>query len=250
MNTNLPEIYENMPRKELYLANIAGQEGVPYPEYPVSRVEAYLDAIAEQTGVTKEQLTQILAALPNKADLLGGKVPLNQLPDFVVADVVKVETYADLPAQGDSGKVYFVENDPDSTKNGAYKWIGDGYFKYTNEQNYYNVSILDADYTMGELYNAVDDINTQGQHVLFDLHQFVGDAYVCLIHFMSGSKCIIFDMLNLKAYGIGQTYEDTDLVSEYIESAVLDLTKITHETWTFTLEDDTEITKEVVLMEA
>lgn len=198
----------------------------------------------------------ILGILPLKADLVNNKVPLSQLPDFVVAQVITVQTYADLPATGDSGYVYNVVNDSDTSKNGAYKWIGTGYFKYTNEQNYYSVSIIGEGYTMGQLETAVNNINLAGQHVFFDLHNFATDAYVCLVHFTTGSHCVINDLINEKVYGIGATYTSEQTVANYVSGSVkdlkttLDASAVSHETWTLTASDGTTTTKEVVLWQS
>lgn len=256
---------------EKYLNMILTDEG-EIPDYPNTRIEKYLYAIMlngigksikgyyydgqfyadiDHTQLITPQAGKIYydlggggylfyngSSFGRKADLLpDGKVPLSQLPDFVVADVVEVQTYADLPTTGDSGKVYNVKNDPDSSKNGAYKWIGDQYFKYTNEQNYYNVSIVNSNYTMGQLHEAVDDINLQGQHVLFDLHNFASEAYVCTIHFYTSGTdnyCEIFDILNQKV--VRGAFEDTDLVSDFCETMykLLDSSKLVTMTATLT----------------
>lgn len=191
----------------------------------------------------KESISQLEE---EKADLVEGKVPLSQLPDFVVADVVTVDTYADLPVTGDAKMVYNVTADPDESKNGAYKWIGTGYFKYTNEQNYYNVSIVGDTYTMGQLKETVDNINLAGQHVLFDLSAFIDNGYVCTVLFKDSTHCVIYSILNGTAYGVGKTFASTDLVSDYVDDGELDLFALHPETWTFDV-NGTDVSKVVTL---
>ena len=50
-----------------------------------------------------------------------GRVPSSQLPSYV-DDVIEVVTFAALPFQGESGKIYITRND-----NKTYRWSGDGY---------------------------------------------------------------------------------------------------------------------------
>lgn len=57
----------------------------------------------------------------SKADLVGGKVPSEQLPSYV-DDVVEVEDFASLPITGESGKIYITIND-----NTSYRWGGSVY---------------------------------------------------------------------------------------------------------------------------
>ena len=50
-----------------------------------------------------------------------GKVPSEQLPSYV-DDVIEVEEYAHLPAEGESGKIYVTVDDGNS-----YRWTGTTY---------------------------------------------------------------------------------------------------------------------------
>lgn len=60
-------------------------------------------------------------ALTNKADLVAGKIPTNQLPSFV-DDVVEAATLELLPVTGETGKIYVTTSD-----NVTYRWSGSGY---------------------------------------------------------------------------------------------------------------------------
>jgi len=57
----------------------------------------------------------------NKADLIGGKVPAEQLPSYV-DDVIEKPDYASLPQPGETGKIYITTND-----NTTYRWSGSTY---------------------------------------------------------------------------------------------------------------------------
>ena len=58
-----------------------------------------------------------------KADLVGGKVPAEQLPSYV-DEVIEVESYADLPEPGDKSKIYLTL---DNHK--TYRWTGTVYIE-------------------------------------------------------------------------------------------------------------------------
>lgn len=61
------------------------------------------------------------AALPGKANLVNGKVPLAELPSYV-DDVVEYPTVADFPAEGERGKIYVA-----TSTNETYRWSGSEY---------------------------------------------------------------------------------------------------------------------------
>jgi hypothetical protein len=62
-------------------------------------------------------------ALFNKADLINGKVPANQLPSFV-DDVIEVANFAALPTVGETGKIYITLDN-----NKIYRWSGSVYIE-------------------------------------------------------------------------------------------------------------------------
>jgi hypothetical protein len=65
-------------------------------------------------------------ALTTKADLVGGLVPVNQLPSYV-DDVLEFANLAAFPATGETGKIYIAL---DSNK--QYRWTGSAYLQITN----------------------------------------------------------------------------------------------------------------------
>ena len=71
-----------------------------------------------------------------------GQVPAEQLPSYV-DDVLEVETYADLPVEGETGKIYVVISD--ETSNGdasTYRWTGTIYVMVSNTLNASDVKAL------------------------------------------------------------------------------------------------------------
>ncbi len=61
------------------------------------------------------------SALSGKADLVGGKVPADQLPSFV-DDVLEYAAVANFPATGEAGKIYLATG-----TNKSYRWSGSTY---------------------------------------------------------------------------------------------------------------------------
>lgn len=61
------------------------------------------------------------AALLNKADLVGGKIPTSQLPAYV-DDVLEYANLAAFPATGEAGKIYVALD-----TNLTYRWSGSAY---------------------------------------------------------------------------------------------------------------------------
>ena len=161
--------------------------------------------------------TDLNQVLQTKASLVNGRIPIQQMPEFVVADVVEVETYEDLPATGETNTLYHVIL-TDST----YRWVGNHYLLISQQSNYYSLLIDTNIATMGALKDAVDSVNEGGDHVFFDLHQLVNEGYVCTVHFwdetVSGTVhhyCEINDLLNDRLYGIKQEWTSEQLVSAY-----------------------------------
>lgn len=61
--------------------------------------------------------------LNNKADLVNGKVPSDQLPSYV-DDVIEFSSLLDFPQIGESGKIYI-----DVSTNSCYRWSGSTYIE-------------------------------------------------------------------------------------------------------------------------
>jgi hypothetical protein len=67
--------------------------------------------------------------LSEKADLVGGKVPASQLPSYV-DDVLEFASFAALPTQGESGKIYItIDNEK------LYRWSGSLYIQIESLEN-------------------------------------------------------------------------------------------------------------------
>ena len=74
------------------------------------------------TGKTKAELGLATSSqLTNKADLVDGVVPANQLPSYV-DDVLEYPNLASFPTTGESGKVYVALD-----TNKTYRWSGSTY---------------------------------------------------------------------------------------------------------------------------
>lgn len=174
--------------------------------------------------------TDLNSALETKATLVNGRIPIQQMPEFVVADVVEVETYEDLPETGETNTLYHVIL-TDST----YRWVGNHYLLISQQSNFYSLLIDTNIATMGALKAAVDSVNAGGDHVFFDLHQLVNEGYVCTVHFwdetVSGTVhhyCEINDILNDRLYGIKQEWTSEQLVSAYcsVQGRMYDIKKV------------------------
>jgi len=169
-------------------------------------------------------------SLAAKANLVNGKVPLEELPSFIIASVV--EGYYD-----EAGNAFYedeaktIKITPETSKiyvdkptSKSYKWLGSletgRYVEIDNSNTYYSVSPNVN--TMGELREYINSVNLAGLHCLFDLHGYTNEAYVCLIHMYSNggtNYCDIFDMLNRRYYFNKLGYTDATLISAYIIDA-------------------------------
>lgn len=74
--------------------------------------------------------------LSNKADLVSGKVPIEQLPSYV-DDVLEFANLAAFPATGETGKIYV-----DLSTNLQYRWSGSIYISFSAKEKviFYNRS--------------------------------------------------------------------------------------------------------------
>lgn len=95
----------------------AGYIGVAEGENLAERLESISQKDLEQDG----SIEDIELALPFKADLVGGKVPEEQLPSYV-DDVLEFDEFADFPQPGEPGKIYI-----DKSTNYTYRWGGTVY---------------------------------------------------------------------------------------------------------------------------
>ena len=131
-------------------------ENVDYTVYNSTTIELTVKAnpydviIQVNTQILRDMLTAegvLFASMlgqPNGVAGLNaaGKVPSEQLPSYV-DDVLEVATYADLPVDGETGKIYVVV--ADETSNGdtsSYRWTGTVYAMVSNTLNAADVKAL------------------------------------------------------------------------------------------------------------
>jgi hypothetical protein len=104
-----------------------------------------LDVLSSSEVATEvaEQLDAQKGIVNGVAELDGaGLVPSSQLPSYV-DDVIEVATYADLPATGESGKIYVVVADEASNGDtSSYRWTGASYAIVSNTLNGADVKAL------------------------------------------------------------------------------------------------------------
>ena len=94
--------------------------------------------------------TNILDGPEGKANLVGGKVPASELPSYV-DDVIVVDTYADLPATGESSKLYVVISDEETgNDHSTYRWASSTYILIHDQLSASEVK---------ELYESNSDTN-------------------------------------------------------------------------------------------
>lgn len=80
-----------------------------------------IDNDLSSTSENPVQNKVITNALEYKADLVGGKVPENQLPSYV-DDVLEYASESAFPAEGETGKIYVALD-----TNITYRWSGSAY---------------------------------------------------------------------------------------------------------------------------
>lgn len=123
------------------------------------------------------------------------------------------------------------------------------YTKAQIEAGYYSSESVSNLSTMGELRTFIDNINSQGKHCFFDLHNYVNDAYVCIVHMWTenGVKyCFVQDLINHKTYGDYAGYNDATTIATYLSSnamANIKVIKITDANTT--LNDVAELLQEI-----
>ena len=130
------------------------------------------------------------------------QIPAEQLPSYV-DDVLEFPTYADLPVEGETGKIYVVATD--ETSNGdtsTYRWTGTVYAMVSNTLNASDVKAL---------YEANPDTNeySDAEKVLVDVGQVLETTSTTL-------PTAINEVLNLLdahkvSTGEDHTYIDQDV---------------------------------------
>lgn len=94
--------------------------------------------------------------------------------------------------------------------------------KKLKNEGYLSKTLDESTRTMGELREFITGINQTGRHYFFDLHNYVANAYVCLIRCWSENDhnyCEINDLLNHQLIGTpNMIYEDDMTIYEYASS--------------------------------
>ena len=85
-----------------------------------------LHNVDDTRDIDKPLSTAQANAINAKADLASGYIPNNQLPSWV-DDILEYPTFSDLPAEGETGKLYFIVAD-----NNSYRWSGTYYILTQN----------------------------------------------------------------------------------------------------------------------
>lgn len=80
-----------------------------------------VDSALSDASENPVQNKVIKTALDDKADLVDGKIPANQLPSYV-DDVLEYEDLAHFPSTGETGKIYIAQD-----TNKTYRWGGSAY---------------------------------------------------------------------------------------------------------------------------
>lgn len=203
-NEKTPVNQDNMNNIELGIVNAT------------DAINKLLDGILPAArAIADEDGNNLKMTLINKADLIDGKVPANQLPSYV-SNIVEVDTYEDLPNPGEGSTIYVVKNPVETT----YRWTGSTYISTDEQSQYYSVKVDTSNIiTMGDLYDYITNINNSGLHCFFDLSDFIENAYTCTVLMFTKNLinyCLIFDIINGKTYIDYNGYQTTDLVQDYV----------------------------------
>lgn len=102
-----------------------------------------------------------------------------------------------------------------------------------------SVSVSGANVTLADLETQINTINTNGEHVFFDLHAYADRAYICTVTFYTANNikyCFIEDIINNKSYVNYAGITGTEKVADYVTDNItykLQIVKLTDEEMTF-----------------
>ena len=94
---------------------------------------------------------------------------------------------------------------------------------------YESVTVDSSISTMGSLRTYINNINSQGRHIFFDLHNYISNAYVCTISMFSANDinyCLVYDLINKTTYLDYSGYSDSTTVATYLSSNNNDLVSV------------------------
>lgn len=119
-----------------------GGEEVTYESFPAT------------AGMKPDEVqAQIDASIVDKANLVDGTVPADELPSYV-DDIATYPTIGDFPVTGEDGKIYVAKD-----TNLSYRWDGSGYIQINAQDNvlyYSSASAFPQTGASNTLYVALD----------------------------------------------------------------------------------------------
>lgn len=116
-NLNNITIFVFNKNKTPYIYNGEEWEPIDY----VQKSDFVFDSVPTENSSNLLTSGVIYNELSNKADLINGKVPSDQLPSYV-DDVIEFPSFQEFPGIGESGKIYI-----DTSTNSCYRWTGSTY---------------------------------------------------------------------------------------------------------------------------
>lgn len=162
-NLNNIKLFAFITSKVPYIYNGDEWEQMDY----VQKSDFSFDSAPTQGSSNLLTSDTIYNELNDKADLVNGKVPSDQLPSYV-DDVVEFPTFLDFPEIGESGKIYI-----DISTNSCYRWSGSTYIEIQSPIELDEYPIQDSENAVqsGGVYSALQekqDILTPGNGIAID----------------------------------------------------------------------------------
>lgn len=114
--------FEIDTRKMKFGDGTTAWNSLPYAYYSIDEIVTLLGGKANTVHTHSiSDVSGLSGALANKADLVGGLIPANQLPGFV-DDILEYANIGAFPVTGESGKLYVTID-----TNKTYRWTGSAY---------------------------------------------------------------------------------------------------------------------------
>lgn len=233
-DTHMITFLDTVDSNYIYYANgTLLTEGLDYTIYDSKTIELTIKAnpydviVQVHTRVLKQMLTAEGALFedrlgqPNGVASLNdiGQVPSSQLPSYV-DDVLEFPTYADLPVEGETGKIYVVVTDETSNDDtSTYRWTGTVYAMVSNTLNAADVKAL---YEANPDTNAYTDAEKSSVDIAIALTT-TAQTLPTAINELDSRVADIEDNTTLAEYGIIDAYTKTE-VQETLPAVGLDTT--------------------------